>query len=38
LKVIITGGGGSIGSYLVKELIKERVKVIVIDSLDKDKV
>ena len=32
-KILITGGAGYIGSYLVKELLKLNFKVTIIDNL-----
>ena len=32
MKVIVTGGMGFIGSHLVKELMKSKIKVITIDN------
>jgi len=34
-KVLVVGGGGFIGSHIVDLLLKKKVKVIVIDNLDK---
>ena len=36
-KIIITGGAGFVGSYLVRELIKKNYKVIVVDNLSEGK-
>ncbi len=37
MKFVVTGGAGFIGSYLVKQLIKDRYDVVVIDSLYRGK-
>ena len=33
MKILITGGAGFIGSHLVKELVRRKYKVIVLDNL-----
>ena len=34
-KVLVLGGAGLIGSYLVEKLVKEKYKVLVIDDFSK---
>ena len=36
-KIIITGGAGFVGSYLVREFTKKNYKVIVVDNLSEGK-
>jgi len=38
MKVLVTGGAGFIGSYLVEELVKRSYEVVVIDNFSNGKI
>lgn len=35
MKILVTGGAGYIGSFMVKRLLEEKYEVVVADSLER---